>query len=148
MDFSKYEQYYDDWTPIVSEENAFAQFGVFREAVRLTKEKIEANKDQCDIIIEAIMAGYLTIQEDDNGELEIIQKIKRAAKDATVNELVYGEIKTVHKQAMKKDAQEYVRMSQLMGAACKTNGGSLIISKLKSYDSKVMEALAILFLSV
>lgn len=146
MDFSKYEKHIKTKQPQISEENAFEQFNIFLDIHGIKLDKVKKYQDQCDFIIEAIMDGYLEFKDESDG-FEIVQHLKRRSNNENaVEKLEYGELTQLDKQAMKKDSQEYKKITELFASMCKTNGGSLLIPKLKSYDAKVIESLGILFL--
>lgn len=137
--------------PQISAENAFNQVMELIEWYDIDIDAFEGDQEKAieqsiEKVERAIMNGDIEININEDGELKVTQHLKRRSKKSTVSSLVYAEITGKDKAAMSADASEHKKITQLLGSACESQGGHVAVEQMKSYDRKIAEALAILFL--
>lgn len=110
------------------------------EVIEDKKEK-RAVESTIKKLIKPIQEGLLVIKEAD-GSIQVIQRMKK-----TDSVLTYAEISGKHKVMMDKDSDDnaYTRMYQLIASL--TSVDVDVIKNLKGIDNKIVEGLALLFLT-
>lgn len=107
-----------------------------------TKEAFETTIDK---IVRFIRIGQVEVFEEDNN-VKVRLNIQNSSENATIKELVFGELRGKDHIAMPKNGNEYKRMISLLDSMCETNGGGDALKQLRSSDLTAAEALSLLFL--
>lgn len=145
----------------ISEEIAIEQIMPFLERYEIDLAEIEASdlennddsgrgkkevvEDAIQKIVNGIRRGRFEIFEKD-GMIKVKMNIQNKSEGSTVDYIVFGELQGKDHIAMPQKGNEYKKMIGLLSSMCETNGGDMILKRLKSADLKAAEYLSLLFL--
>ena len=135
----------------ISYETAENEIESFLDYYEIYPEEItdEEQKDNIvgalESIIGHIRAGHVKVEETEDGDINIIQKLKLNKGDLDTAKYESARIPTAKVQMKNaKNDDGYGKMYALMGSLC--GNGSPWVKNLKGVDYRVMEALSVLFL--
>jgi len=139
--------------PKISDENALKQVMQLVERYEIDIEsKSKKEKKSFEEILTKVKSdiinGHLEVFTE-NGKLKVKQLIENPSKDATVKELIYGEMTFEDHEAMTdgEGVNIQTKMRELAASMCENHDfPEIIIKSLASADAKRLQNLVLLFL--
>lgn len=139
--------------PIISDENALKQVMqlVVRYEIDMESKSKKEKKGFEEILMKIksdIMHGYLEVFTEDS-KLKVRQTIENPSKDATVKEIIYGEMTFEDHEAMSdgEGINTQTKMRELAVSMCENHEfPENIIKSLSSADAKRLQNLVLVFL--